>query len=302
MVMYGHNKLGWSYSLRMGFQSATKGNYEDSVKFYKEALKEEPKKAIIYNNLADAYMNLGQLDQAVRFAKEAIARPQEQTLSYVTLAEVYRDMGEHKQAIDCILKALEIYEEAVPQLKDMLFGPIDEIMKKLPPHLKLEVASCNWIRTMYLVKYIRHTYEMEKSYVDKGVAWEVLLDFKKKSLSSIGSKYLAAKKNLGIKGSDTAAIAKTCAAVSSITGKQRIKIIEEDESRALIQIFACWECSVIKSMELDKSDGWISCSHMCQEHINTVAKAINPRANFVFTSTLADGDKYCEGTVEIKSS
>lgn len=302
MTMYGRNKLGWSYNLRMGFQSAAKGNYEESIKFYKDALDEDPESAIIYNNLADAYMNLGQLDQAAKYAKEAINMPQEQTLSYVTLAEIYRDRGEHKKAIDCIFKGLEIYEQAVPELKDTLFGPIDEIIKKLPAHLKLEVASCDWVRTMYLVKYIKHTYEMEKGYVDKGVAWEVLFDFKKKSLSSIGSKYLSAKKNLGIKGSDAGAIAKTYAAMSTITGKQKIKVVEKNESQALIQISSCWEFSMIKSMELDKSDGWISCSSLCQEHINTVAKAINPGADFAFTSTLVDGDKYCEGSVKIKSS
>ena len=302
MTMYGRNKLGWSYDLRMGFQSATKGNYEESIEFYKDALNEDPENAVIYNNLADAYMNLGQLDQAAKYAKQAISRPQEQTLSYVTLAEIYRDRGEHKQAIDSILKGVEIYEQAVPELKDTLFGPIDEIIKKLPAHLKLEVASCDWVRTMYLVKYLKHTYEMEKGYVDKGVTWEVLFDFKKKSLSSIGNKYLAAKKNLGIKGSDAPAIAKTYAAMSTITGKQKIKVTEIDESRALIQISACWECSVIKSMELDKTDGWIGCSHICQEHITTLAKAINPRADFAFTSTLVDGNKYCEGNVEIKGS
>ena len=298
MVMYGRNKVGWSYNLRLGFQSAIQGNYEDSIKFFKEALKEEPENAVIYNNLADAYMNLGQLDEAEEYAKEGIDKPEEKTLSYVTLAEIYRSMGEHKHAIDCIIKALEIYEEKVPELKDALFGPIDEIMQRLPTHLKLEVASCDWVRTMYLVKYLKHVYEMEKGYVDRGATWKVLSEFKKKSLNGIGSKYLEAKKNLGIKGSDAGAIAKTYATMAAITGKQKIKVVENGERAAIIRILACWECSVIKSMELDKSDGWVSC--MCQEQINEVAQAVNPQASFTFSSTIVGGSEHCEGTVEIK--
>lgn len=298
MVMYGRSRVGWSYNLRLGFQSGVKGNYDDCIRFYEEALKEEPENAIIYNNLADAYRNLGQFHKAAKYAKEGINRPEEQTLSYVTLAEIHRDMGEHKRAIDYILKALEIYEERVPELKEALFGTIDEIIDKLPTYLKLEVASCDWVRTIYLVKYLKHVYAMEKGYVDKGVSWEVLSGFKKKSLSAIGSKYLEAKKDLGIEGRDAGAIAKTYAAMATITGKQKIKVVATGERDALIQILACWECSVIKSMELDKIDGWISC--MCQENIKAVARAINPDANFSFSSTILDGDKQCEGTLEIK--
>ena len=77
------------------------------------------------------------------------------------------------------------------------------------------------------------------------------------------------------------------------------KLTEKKEEYCLIRIPACWQYSVMKSMGLDKDLGWVKCSCMCAEHINTVAKAINLDVNFEFTSTLPDGHKYCEGVFQL---
>jgi len=299
MAVYNVNKIGWSHPLRMGYKHAVKGEYEDAIGPYEEALKEGENQVLIYNNLADAYMNLGQFDRALDYAQKAVDCAEDKVVPYVTLAEIYQAKGEHKKAVDRVVKAQILFEESVPELKDVVLDPIEEVIKKLPARIKFDVASKDWIRIIYLVKSLKSNYEMQRDYVRGGVSWEFLLDIRKKSLSSIGQKYLWSKEKLGIKGNDAAAIAKTYGAMCAIIGSSKIKVVEKNRTSSSIRIPACWQYCVIKSMELDKDPEWVKCSCMCAEYINAVAKAINPNANFEFSSTFADGDKYCEGVFKI---
>ncbi len=300
MAVYSVDKIGWSNSLRTAYKYATGGDYEEAIKYYKEALKEGSNEVLIYNNLADTYMNAGQTNPALVCAEDAINRSRAEVIPYVTLGEIYQAKGEHGKAIDCILKAQEIFEESVPELKDMVFDSIEEVIKKLPARVKFDVASKDWIRIIYLVKSLKSNYEMERDYIKRGVSWEFLSEIRRKSLNSIGQKYLWSKEKLGIKGNDAVAIAKTYGAMCAIIGSSKIKIVEKNRASSSIRIPVCWQYSVIKCMELDREPGWVKCSCRCAEYMNAVAKAINPKADFEFSSTLADGDKYCEGAFKIK--
>ncbi len=301
MAVYSTDKIGWSKTLRMAYKYASKGDYENAIKYYKEALKEGTNNVLIHNNLADAYMNADQLDVAFVCVKEAINRGQDEAVPYVTLGEIYQAKGEHGKAVDSIHKAQEILEGSVPELKDIVFDSIEEVIKKLSTRVKFDIASKDWIRIIYLVKSLRSNYEMERDYIRRGVSWELLLDIRKKSLSSIGQKYLWSKEKLGIKGNGAIAIANTYGIISAIIGSPKVKVVEKNEISSSIRIPACWQYSVIKSMGLDKDPGWVKCSYMCAEYINAIAREINPNANFEFSSTLADGNKYCEGAFRIRS-
>jgi len=298
MATYSVDKIGWSQTLRTAHKCATNGDYENSIRLYKEALKEGTNQALIYNNLADVYMNAGRLGEAIVSAEKAIGKTR-QAVPHVTLAEIYQAKGEHKKAVDCVLNAQGIFEESVPELKDMVFDSIEEVIKKLPARVKFEVASCDWIRIIYLVKALKSNYEMERDYTRGGVSWEFLLDIRKKSLGSIGQKYLWSKEKLGIKGNDATAIAKTYGAMCAIIGSPKVKVVDRGETSSSIRIPVCWQYSVIKSMGLDKDPGWVKCSCMCAEQLKAIAKAINPDVNFEFSSTLADGQEYCEGMFKV---
>ena len=300
MTVWCTDKIGWSYQLRMAYTHAAKGEYEDAVSPYEEALKEGKNQVLIYNNLADAYMNLGQLDRALDYAQKAADCAEDNIVPYVTLAQIYQVKGKHKRAVACISEAQELLEESVPELKDVVFDSIEEVIKKLPARVKFDIASKDWIRIIYLVKSLKSNYEMERDYIKRGVSWEFLSDIRRKSLCSIGQKYLWSKEKLGIKGNDAVAIAKTYGAMCAITGSSRIEIVKKNGTSTSIRIPTCWQYSVIKSMELDREPGWIRCSCRCTEHMNAVAKAINHDADFEFSFTLADGDKYCEGVFKIK--
>ncbi|MFQ6075852.1 MAG: tetratricopeptide repeat protein [Candidatus Bathyarchaeia archaeon] len=302
MVTYGLDKLGWSYWLRMGVKHANRGDYEDSIKCYKEAIEQDPDNVtIIFNNLADAYMNLGQLDEAMKYGREAVDRAPDQPISYVTLGEIHQAKGEHKEAVRYILRALNAYEEMTPQLRGALGDSIEEIVKKLPAELKLEIALKDWVRIIYFVKYLRATYQLERGIIEKsGASWKEFSSLREKPIAELVSKHLWAKERLGIKGDDAAAIANTFGAITTIAGSARVKVVEKSERRAVILIPTCWRYTVIKEMELDREKGWIECSEMCTKIINTLAKAINPNASFKFSATLPGGDKRCMGVLEIK--
>ena len=299
MATYCVDKIGWSHPLRTGYKHAVKGDYENAINSYEDALREEGNQILIYNNLADAYMNLGELDRALDYAQKAADCAEDKVVPCVTLGEIHQAKGEHKKAVDCIVKAQNLLEESVPELKDVVSDSIEGVIKRLPARVKFDVASKDWIRIIYLVKSLKSNYEMERNYVRKGVSWEFLLDIRKKSLSSIGQKYLWSKEKLGIKGNDAAAIAKTYGAMCAIIGSPQVKLKEKEEEYCVIRIPACWQYSVIKGMGLDKDPGWVKCSCMCAEQLNSIAKAINPDVNFEFTSTLADGHKYCEGMFKV---
>ncbi|MEW6674786.1 MAG: tetratricopeptide repeat protein [Nitrospirota bacterium] len=300
MTVWSTDKIGWSPNLRMAYKCASNSDYENSIKFYKEALKEGTNSVLIYNNLADVYMNADQLDVALVCAEEAINRAQDTAVPYVTLGEIYQAKGEHEMAVDCIVKAQEIFEESIPELKDMAFDSVEEVIKKLPARVKFDIASKDWIRIIYLVKTMRSNYQAERDYIKRGVSWEFLLSLRKKSLDSIGQKYLWSKEKLGIKGNDAIAIANTYGAMCAIIGSPKVKVVEKNKTSSSIRIPACWQYSVIKSMELDKDPRWVKCSYMCREYINAIAGAINPNASFEFNLTFADGHKYCEGVFKIQ--
>ena len=301
MATYSLDKIGWSHSMRMGTRCASKGDYEASIQHYLQALKENSKNpALVLNNLADSYMNSGELDLAMEQAREAVSKAQDKTLPYVTLGEIYQARGEHEKAVECIQQAQEIFEELMPEMKDALFDSIEEVIKKLPTREKFEVASKDWVRIIYLVKYTQATYQMEKDLIKRqSGSWEDLLEAKKIALKSIGKKYLSSKEKLGIKGTDAAAIANTYGAMSAIIGSPKVKVLEKGAAQSTIRMTACWQYSVIKSMELDQEPGWVKCNYTCSEYINNVTEAINQNANFEFSLTLPDGNKYCQGVFKI---
>lgn len=303
MATFSLDKIGWSHSMRMGTRCAGKGDYEASIQYYLQALKEDSNNpALVLNNLADSYMNIGQFNLAVDKAMESIKEAEDKTLPYVTLGEIYQARGEHKKAVECIRRAQEIFEGLMPEMKDALFDSIEDVIKKLPTREKFEVASKDWVRIIYLVKYTQATYQMEKDLIRRQMgSWKDLLEAKKIALNSIGQKYLSFKEKLGIKGNDAAAIAKTYGAMSAIIGSPKVKILERNATKSTIRMTGCWQYSVIKSMGLDQEPGWVKCAFMCSEYINNVAKAINRNANFEFNSTHPDGSKYCEGMFKIVS-
>lgn len=108
-----------------------------------------------------------------RRSVENVLDAQDKTLPYVTLGEIHQAGGEHEKAVECIHRAQEIFEELMPEMKDALFDTIEEVIKKLPTREKFELASKDWVRIMYLVKYIEATYQIERDLLKRhGGTWK----------------------------------------------------------------------------------------------------------------------------------
>jgi len=100
MAIWNTDKIGWSQTLRMAYKCAAGGNYKEAIKYYKEALKEvAASKALIYNNLADVYMNAGQINSALKCVENAINGVRGEVVPYITLGEIYQAKGEHGKAV-----------------------------------------------------------------------------------------------------------------------------------------------------------------------------------------------------------
>ena len=295
MPLYNVDTTSCSEPLRMGYQSAAKRLYGEAVSFYQKGLDESPNDIALLNNLADACLNNGQLDRAESCAKKAVGSAPDEALPEVTLAQILQAQGKHEEAVACVLKAQEKLEELAPELRDIAFDSIEQLVQTLPIKAKFELAGKDWIRIIYLVKSLIETYQLQLQYHEQGVSWEFLHDMRRVSLEGVGARYRHFKQKLGISGEDAVAIGRTVGAMAAITGSMQVGLGQKTATRCTIQIPTCWWHSVLRSMGLDGSPGWIPCSRLCAEHMNCVARAINPAVRFSFSSTLADGAECCEG-------
>ena len=87
------------------------GNYEQAMKNYKEALKDNNRASYLYNNLAQVYQQQDKTDQAIATYKEAIEKYPEQTSFYTALAKLYKNQDKTDQAIS-------LYQDALKKNKD----------------------------------------------------------------------------------------------------------------------------------------------------------------------------------------
>ncbi len=84
------------------------GQFDESIKTYKEALKLEPNFAEIHNNLGLLYLKMKKLDDAVLSFKEATKKNVNYALAYVNLGKAFIDLEKFDEAIKTYERALEV--------------------------------------------------------------------------------------------------------------------------------------------------------------------------------------------------
>lgn len=79
-----------------------------AIKCYRSLLKDNPKTALILNNLALAYIRTNKLKQAIKYFRKAISVDKQYLDPYYHLGKTFQKMGQKKQAIYYLKKYEEI--------------------------------------------------------------------------------------------------------------------------------------------------------------------------------------------------
>ncbi len=117
-----------------------RGDYDQAISKYKEAIQMEPKSALAYNLLGMAYRFRYALTRDQKYRKEEIAAFEKALqldstywVSLINLGATYYYMGEKKKAVPYFKKALELYPEHPerPQFEKMIREADQE--SKVPP-------------------------------------------------------------------------------------------------------------------------------------------------------------------------
>lgn len=80
------------------------------------ALKLEPEKAVLWNNLALCHVEMGELEQAETALRKAVSREPDYALAWNSLANVYVRMSEPDKAIRCADKAFSL-DPRIPECR-----------------------------------------------------------------------------------------------------------------------------------------------------------------------------------------
>ncbi|MDO9565190.1 MAG: tetratricopeptide repeat protein [Candidatus Desulfaltia sp.] len=97
---YPLSNLGWAYY--------NKKEYDLAEKYYKDALKIEPKFAIALNGLGKTYLATGRISKAIATFEKAVKNSPNSAELYLDLADAYRLSREYKKALDAYNKVVEI--------------------------------------------------------------------------------------------------------------------------------------------------------------------------------------------------
>lgn len=117
------SSLSALHAYDQGVQFARQGNFLDAQKQFEAATKEDPKFALAYSDLAQAYSQLGQEDDSERASQQAVGLSDN-----LPAAEKYLILAKHDTILKNYPKAIEAYENLVKassENADLLFALAD---------------------------------------------------------------------------------------------------------------------------------------------------------------------------------
>ena len=97
---YPLSNLGWAYY--------NKKEYNLAEKYYKDALKIEPRFAIALSGLGKTYIATGRISEAIAALEKAVKNSPNSAELYLDLADAYRLSREYKKALDAYSKVIEL--------------------------------------------------------------------------------------------------------------------------------------------------------------------------------------------------
>ena len=95
-----------------GFTSATKGNYQQAISHYSNAITLNPQLTSAYNNRGVAYYDVGNYRSAIADYEIALEQNPEAHTVYNNLGLTYIRQGIYSRAVDCYNRSLELRDDA----------------------------------------------------------------------------------------------------------------------------------------------------------------------------------------------
>ena len=97
---YPLSNMGWAYY--------NKKEYNLAEKYYKDALKMEPKFARALSGLGKTYIATGRISKAIEVLEKAVKNSPNTAELYLDIADAYRLSGKYKKALDAYSKVIEL--------------------------------------------------------------------------------------------------------------------------------------------------------------------------------------------------
>ena len=103
-----------------GVRQQQRGNLEEAVRAYTEALRLDPEMAPAYSNRGSAYLNMGRPELAIADADEAISREPRQPVAYSVLGNAHHALGKAHQEREEQEQARDEYDQAARYLSQAI--------------------------------------------------------------------------------------------------------------------------------------------------------------------------------------
>ena len=164
-------------------------DYNQAIKYIKVAIKFDPDNSMNWNNLGDAYLNIGEYEKALESCDKARSLDSNNFRAWFTTAEVYYELKQYEKAMEHATKAKELN----PTDSDLLKF-IDKLKEKLsegseaiidPIRNPVSQKEFNELKTRY--NMLNHNYIKLKSLIinaaeDNQSAEEILKEAEEKNL------------------------------------------------------------------------------------------------------------------------
>jgi tetratricopeptide (TPR) repeat protein len=110
VVAYSRDGSGLDakYAFSRGVAAGIRGDYEYAIAAYGDAIRQDPKYPISYNNRGVAYFKTGDNDRAIADYTESIKRDPKIASTYANRGRAYRAKGDHAHAIADYGKAISL--------------------------------------------------------------------------------------------------------------------------------------------------------------------------------------------------
>ena len=96
-----------------GFEHHEKGEYDQALQAFREAIRLKPDDAMAWNNLGATYVKLQQYDQALQACREAIRLKPDYAWAWYNLGYTYDDLQQYDQAIQAYREAIRLKPDHV---------------------------------------------------------------------------------------------------------------------------------------------------------------------------------------------